>query len=151
MTLAVIAAEARPLAHVVGYDLPGKLDPLHRLKGWRALGADVGRMLAENPGTHLMSDDRELMAALVYYISPHPLDLLKWNGQGGIHDQFDLTADPSKFVGDNFLLVSYRNNIDEITDRFAATGEVDRVTIFLGPGLSRVYQLRLLGGFKGYR
>ncbi len=151
VALAVIAAEARPLAHVAGYDLPGKLDPLHRLRGWRALGTDVGRMLAENAGTHLMSDDRELMAALIYYISPHPLDSLKWNGAGGVHDQFDLTADPGKFIGDDFLLVSYRNNIDEITDRFAATGEVDRVTIFLGRGLSRVYQLRLLGGFKGYQ
>lgn len=158
VALAVVVAEAQPLAHLVGYNLPGKLDPLHRLKGWRMLGADVGRMLAENPGTHLMSDDRELMAALIYYISPHPLDSLKWNGAGGIHDQFDLTTDPSKFIGDNFLLVSYRNNIDEITSRFTQVGEVDKITVFLGPPthkggepLTRVYQLRLLGGFKGYQ
>jgi hypothetical protein len=148
---AVAVAEARPLTHLVGYNLPGKYDPLHRLKGWRELGTSVGRMLAENPGTHLMSDDRELMAALVYYISPHPLDSLKWNGEGGIHDQFDLTTDPKSFIGDDFLLISYRNNIDEITSRFAAVGDVDRITIFLGPGLARVYQVRLLRGFKGYQ
>ncbi|HEY3916228.1 MAG TPA: glycosyltransferase family 39 protein [Stellaceae bacterium] len=158
VAVAVMIAEAKPLTHLVGYDLPGKYDPLHRLKGWRTLGATVGRMLAENPGTHLMADDRELMAALVYYVSPHPLDALKWNGAGGIHDQFDLTAEPAKYIGDNFLLVSFRNNIDDIVSRFATTGPVERITIFLGPPtkqgqppLTRVYQVRLLGGFKGYR
>lgn len=150
VVLAVGVAEAKPLTHLVGYNLPGKYDPLHRLRGWRTLGATVSRMLAENPGMHLMSDDRELMAALVYYVSPHPVDYLKWNGAGGIHDQFDLTADPAKLIGDNFLLVSYRNNLDDIVSRFASSGPIERITIFLGPGLERVYQLRLLGGFKGY-
>ena len=32
------------------------------------------------------------MAALIYYVRPHPFDALKWNGEGGIHDQFDLTT-----------------------------------------------------------
>ncbi|HVA13493.1 MAG TPA: glycosyltransferase family 39 protein [Stellaceae bacterium] len=148
---ALAVAEARPLTHLVGYNLPGKYDPLHRLHGWRVLGNAVGRMLAENPGTHLMADDRELMASLIYYVSPHPLDALKWNGAGGIHDQFDLTADPGKFVGADFLLVSYRNSVNEIVGRFASAGPLERITIFLGPGLERVYQLRLLQGFKGYR
>jgi len=155
---AVAIAEAKPLTHLVGYNLPGKYDPLHRLKGWRQLGTTVGHMLAENPGTHLLADDRELMAALVYYVQPHPLDGLKWNGEGGIHDQFDLTAQPEKFIGRNFLLVSYRNNIEDIVSRFASAGPIEQVTIFLGPPihaggepLTRVYQVRLLDGFKGYR
>jgi hypothetical protein len=155
---AVAIAEAKPLTHLVGYNLPGKYDPLHRLEGWRQLGTTVSRMLAENPGTHLMADDRELMAALVYYVHPHPFDSLKWNGAGGIHDQFDLTAQPEKFIGQNFLLVSYRNNIDDIVSRFGSSGPIEQVTIFLGPAtykggepLTRVYQIRELSDFKGYR
>jgi 4-amino-4-deoxy-L-arabinose transferase-like glycosyltransferase len=155
---ALVVAEAKPLTHLIGYNLPGKYDPLHRLEGWRQLGTTVGRMLAENPGTHLMTDDRELQAALVYYVRPHPFDSLKWNGAGGIHDQFDLTAQPEKFIGQNFLLVSYRNNIDAIVSRFAESGPLEQITIFLGPPiraggepLIRVYQVRLLGDFKGYR
>jgi 4-amino-4-deoxy-L-arabinose transferase-like glycosyltransferase len=158
LVAATAVAEAKPLTQLVGYNLPGKYDPLHRLKGWRVLGTTVGRMLAENPGTHLMTDDRELMAALIYYISPHPLDGLKWNGAGGIHDQFDLMAHPETMIGNNFLLVSYRNNIDEIVSRFASSGDVQDITIFLGPptkagqaSLVRVYQIRMLQGFKGYR
>jgi len=154
---AVAVAEAKPLTHLVGYDLPGKYDPLHRLEGWRQLGNTIGHMLAEHPGTHLMTDDRELQAALIYYVHPHPIDSLKWNGEGGIHDQFDLTAHPEKFVGDNFLLVSYRKIIDPIVSRFASSGPIERVTIFLGPPihkggepLTRTYQIRLLEGFKGY-
>ena len=155
---AVAIAEAKPLTHLVGYDLPGKYDPLHRLKGWRQLGTTVGRMLAENPGTRLMADDRELMAALIYYVQPHPTNSLKWNGDGGIHDQFDLTAQPEKFIGQNFLLVSYRNYVDDIVTRFATSGPIERITIFLGPPieaggepLTRIYQVRVLGDFKGYR
>jgi hypothetical protein len=105
-----------------------------------------------------MTDDRELMAALIYYVLPHPFDSLKWNGAGGIHDQFDLTAQPEKFVGQNFLLVSYRNSIDDIVSRFASSGPIEQVTIFLGPPikagnepLTRVYQIRELSDFKGYR
>jgi 4-amino-4-deoxy-L-arabinose transferase-like glycosyltransferase len=155
---AVAIVEAKPLTQLVGYNLPGKYDPLHRLKGWRQLGTSIGRMLAENPGKHLMTDDRELMAALIYYVRPHPFDSLKWNGAGGIHDQFDLTAQPEKFVGQNFLLVSYRNSIDDIVSRFASSGPIEQVTIFLGPPikagnepLTRVYQIRELSDFKGYR
>jgi 4-amino-4-deoxy-L-arabinose transferase-like glycosyltransferase len=155
---AVAIVEAKPLTQLVGYNLPGKYDPLHRLKGWRQLGTSIGRMLAENPGKHLMTDDRELMAALIYYVRPHPFDSLKWNGAGGIHDQFDLTAQPEKFVGQNFLLVSYRNSIGDIVSRFASSGPIEQVTIFLGPPikagnepLTRVYQIRELSDFKGYR
>jgi len=147
----IAIAEARPAAQALGYDLPAKYDALHRLRGWRALGGAVGRLLMENPGTHLMADDRELMAALIYYVHPHPFDALKWNGEGGIHDQFDLTADPQRFIGADFLLVSYRNSIDQIVARFADTIAVDHITIPLGGGTTRTYALRLLHDFKGYR
>ena len=97
-----------------------------------------------------MADDRELMAALIYYVVPHPFDALKWNGIGGIHDQFDLTAEPDRYLGADFLLVSYRNNIDDIIARFESSGPVEHITISLGGGTLRSYQVRLLHGFKGY-
>jgi hypothetical protein len=149
-TVAVVAVELRPVAHVFHYDLPGKYDPLHRLNGWRTLGMTVGRMLIEQPGMLLLADDRELMAALIYYIPQHPLDGLKWNAMGGIHDQFDLEAHPEQMIGKDFLLVSYRNNIDDIVSRFADVGPVQTITVFLGGGMVRTYQVRLLHSFKGY-
>lgn len=148
---AVVAlAEAKPVARAFGYDLPAKYDALHRLRGWRILGQTVGRLLRENPGTRLLADDRELMASLIYYVEPHPYDSLKWNAMGGIHDQFDLTADPSRYLGGNFLLVSYRNSVDAITRRFQSSGPVEHIIIPLGGGQARSYEVRLLYGFKGY-
>ncbi len=147
---AIVAVELRPVSHALGYDLPGKYDPLHRLNGWRILGTSVGRMMIEYPGLRLLADDRELMAALIYYIPQHPLDGLKWNAMGGIHDQFDLEAHPEQMIGKDFLLVSYRNNIDDIVSRFADVGPVQSITVMLGGGMSRNYQVRFLHDFKGY-
>lgn len=147
----VVLAELKPAANRLGYDLPAKYDVLHRLHGWRILGTSIGRLLIENPGVHLMADDRELMAALVYYVLPHPLDALKWNGMGGIHDQFDLAADPNRYVGEDFLLVSFRDDNDDIIARFQSAESVERILIPLGGGQVRRYEVRLLHGFKGYR
>ena len=44
-----------------------------RLRGWRDLGSTVGAALAAHPGFTLFADDRETLAALIYYVRPHPL------------------------------------------------------------------------------
>jgi 4-amino-4-deoxy-L-arabinose transferase-like glycosyltransferase len=153
VVIAVAAFSARDAARAVGYDLPGRYDPLHRLRGWHALGKIVGEMLAQHPGALLSSDNREDMAALMYYVHPHPFDALKWNGESDkINDQFDLDADPARYIGRNFLLVSrYPNNIQRILVRFDRIGPLDHVVIPLGGGDSRDYVVRYLEGFKGYR
>ncbi|MBV9685858.1 MAG: glycosyltransferase family 39 protein, partial [Alphaproteobacteria bacterium] len=61
-----------------GLQLPAQYDPLRRVRGWRELGAIVGKELAAHPGLTLFADDRELTAALIFYIRPHPLDAVKW-------------------------------------------------------------------------
>jgi len=153
VAVAVLAAEARPMAQAIGYDLPGKYDPLHRLRGWRTLGTAVSQLLAQHPGAKLLADDREDMAVLVYYVKPHPFDALKWNGESGrINDQFDLEADPARDVGGDFLLVTHHpENTQRILDRFAGAGPIDHVIVPLGGGEARNYTVRLLTGFKGYR
>jgi 4-amino-4-deoxy-L-arabinose transferase-like glycosyltransferase len=144
------AHDAAAAAHV---NLPAKWDLLHRLRGWSTLGRSVSEMLRAHPGTILLSDDREDMAALMYYVRPHPFGALKWNGDGGIHDGFDLTANPSSFVGDDFLLVTHTpNNIERIFQRF---DKVDRppddIIIPLDRKRARRYEVYWLHGFKGYR
>jgi 4-amino-4-deoxy-L-arabinose transferase-like glycosyltransferase len=152
---AALLLDLHDAVHAIGYELPAKYEPLHRLRGWRSLGQTVARMLIAHPGVHLMADDREDMAALIYYVHPHPFDALKWNGgwndvDGGIHDQFDLTTDPAKYIGQDFLLVSRRSDIEDIVTRFASAGPVDHIIIPLGGGQARNYTARLLYGFKGY-
>jgi 4-amino-4-deoxy-L-arabinose transferase-like glycosyltransferase len=151
VTLVVALGALKPASQALGYDLPAKYDVLHRLHGWRILGTSISKLLLTNPGVHLMADDRELMAALIYYVVPHPLDALKWNAMGGIHDQFDLEAHPDRYIGADFLLVSFRENNDDIIARFQSAASIERITIPLGGGQARTYEVRLLHGFKGYR
>jgi 4-amino-4-deoxy-L-arabinose transferase-like glycosyltransferase len=148
---AVLLLELKPLSAAVGYNLPAKYDPLHRLRGWKRLGDSVSRILALVPGTVLLANDREDMAVLLYYVHPHPADALKWNGDGGVHDQFDLEADPSRYIGRDFLMVSSAPDNDGIIARFASAGPIEHIIIPLGGDEARSYTVRLLTGFKGYR
>ncbi|MBU6506701.1 MAG: glycosyltransferase family 39 protein [Alphaproteobacteria bacterium] len=153
VAIAVVAFAAHDVARAAGYSLPARYDVLHRLRGWRQLGVAVGGILARHPGALLLSDDREDMAVLMFYVHPHPFDALKWNGESHqINDQFDLEADPKADIGRDFVLVTHHpENIQRILERFAAAGPVDHVVIPLGGGAARNYTVRFLHDFKGYR
>ncbi len=151
LAAAVVIGSAHDVAAALGRDLPARYDPLHRLLGWQPLGRAVSALLAQHPGVILMSDDREDMAALLYYVRPHPFNALKWNGDGGIHDHFDLNAEPARYVGQDFLLVSNYPDIERIFERFAEIGPPQHITIPLGGGAARHYAVYLLRDFKGYR
>jgi len=141
---------ARDIAHVVGWDMPGRLDPVHRLRGWALLGNSVSTQLREQPDEKILSDNREVLAALIYYVVPHPFDAVKWNPGGGVHDQFDISADAKTHVGENFLYVGPRPKLGELPRYFAEVGAVGHVTINLGGGTTREFLVVRLDGFKGY-
>jgi hypothetical protein len=152
VTAAVALLELHDAAQALGFPLNAKYDVLHRVRGWRQLGLAVGTLLAEHPGTVLLARDRETMAALLYYIRPHPTQALKWNGDDDRpHDQFDIDADPQHFIGKDMLLISPHPDIERIIPRFASAGPIEHIVIPLGGGDSRSYWVRFLQGFKGYR
>ncbi len=133
-----------------GLDVPAQYDPLRRVRGWRELGAEVGKDLAANPGLTLFADDRELLAALIYYIRPHPLDAVKWKVTSRIQDQWDLTNGLGKRLGESFLLVSEHELINEMRPSFAAIERLRPIIIRLGPGAVRTYTLYVARSFNGY-
>jgi 4-amino-4-deoxy-L-arabinose transferase-like glycosyltransferase len=134
----------------VGIELPEKYDPLHRLRGWRELGAQVSAALARHPGFTLFADDRELLAALIYYVHPHPFGAVKWELLNRVKDQWDLTNDMRKYPGANFLLVSVHHLAGEMRPSFTKLEPLPSIAILIGPGETRVYELYLAYGFKGY-
>ncbi|HUH84062.1 MAG TPA: glycosyltransferase family 39 protein [Stellaceae bacterium] len=159
VVIAVVAFGAHDAAPAFGVELPARLDPLHRLRGWGPLGRSVAGLLARHPGTILMSDDREVMAALVYYVEPHPLNALKWNGDCTPdgrrlpHDEFDLTVHPERYIGDDFMLVAKSpDNVERILSRFAHVDPLQQdIYIPLDRKTGRRYRIYWLSGFKGYR
>jgi hypothetical protein len=138
--------------------LPAKYDLLHRVRGWRPLGEQVSQMLLRRPGAIVLSDSREELAALVYYVRPHPFDAMIWNPDGGARNQFELETDMAHDVGRDFLFVTQTELSPWMAGKFAAVSPPTRITIILGPGakpgdppLERRYLVYDLDGFKGYR
>lgn len=134
----------------LGLEVPAQYDPLRRVRGWRELGAEVGKELAAHPGLTLFADDRELLAALIYYVRPHPLDAVKWQVTSRIRDQWDLTHGLGHRLGQSFLLVSQHELIGEMEPSFSAIERLHAVAIPLGRGAVRTYTLYVAHDFKGY-
>ena len=141
---------ARETLAALDFELPALYDPLSRVRGWRELGADVGKALAAHPGLTLFADDREVLAALIYYVRPHPLDAVKWQVTGRIQDQWDLTNGLGKRLGESFLLVSEHELVNEMQPSFATIDRLQSIVIPVGPGAMRTYTLYIARDFKGY-
>jgi Dolichyl-phosphate-mannose-protein mannosyltransferase len=133
-----------------GLDLPAQYDPLRRLRGWRDLGSQVGTILAAHPDLTLFADDREVLAALIYYIRPHPLDAVKWQVTRRIQDQWDLTNGLTGHIGGNFLLVSEHELVNEMRPSFTEIVRLQPIVVPLWAGAARRYTLYVARGFKGY-
>jgi 4-amino-4-deoxy-L-arabinose transferase-like glycosyltransferase len=150
LVAAALAFAGPPALAAAGIELPAQYDPLRRLRGWRQLGAEVGAALAAHPGYLLFADDRETLAALVYYVRPHPWDAVKWDLLDRVRDEWDLTNNMKKHLGGRFLLVARHDLAAEMRPSFAALDQIGSLAIRLGPGAERHYTLWLARGFKGY-
>jgi 4-amino-4-deoxy-L-arabinose transferase-like glycosyltransferase len=148
---ALVIVGAHGASAAVGLQLPARYDLLHRVRGWAPLGRTVGAMLQQRPGAILVSDSREVLASLIYYVRPHPFDAVIWNPGGGVRNGFEMTTDMGTLVGRDFLFVAEAPLPASVTSRFAEMLPPTHVTIPLGPGLARSYYVYDARGFKGYR
>ncbi|HEX6442641.1 MAG TPA: glycosyltransferase family 39 protein [Stellaceae bacterium] len=132
-----------------GGAVPAKYDPLHRLRGWRSLGASVGKELAGHPGLTLLADDRELLAALIYYVRPHPVGAVEWNVIPGITDQWRLINNIERHRGEDFLAVTEHGLIPDMRAEFAELIPLGTVSTASGPSGGRSYALFIARGYHG--
>ncbi|MCH8999439.1 MAG: glycosyltransferase family 39 protein [Proteobacteria bacterium] len=84
--------------------LPASLDPFARLRGWNQLGREVAARMAERPGTTVLSDDRMIMAELLYYTRERDFPIVIWDQDGVPGNHYELTA---PLDGDNGARVLY--------------------------------------------
>ena len=144
----VLFGSADALA-AAGIVLPAKYDPLHRLRGWRELGDRVAALLAANPGLTLMADDRELLAALIYYVRPHPFGAVEWNPIPGITDQWRLVNNIGNHRGEDFLAVTEHNLAPEMRPDFAELTPLTTIAPRSGPNGGKIYTVYIARGFHG--
>jgi 4-amino-4-deoxy-L-arabinose transferase-like glycosyltransferase len=150
LAAALLLLAGPPGLAAAGVGLPAPYDPLSRLRGWRELGAQVGAALAAHPGYRLFADDRETLAALIYYVRPHPFDAVKWDLMDRVRDEWDLTSNMKNHLGGNFLLVAKNDLAAEMRPSFAALDPIGSLIVRLGAGAERRYRLYLARDFKGY-
>ncbi len=139
------------ITHALGIELTRKTDPYKRVLGWKALGQKVSAVMKRYPDARLMSDDRKVMAELIYYVRPHPFDALKWNPHRTLHDQYEMDTHLEDAVGQNFIYVTSRGDISDVAQSFESVQLVDTIVIRIYKDYKMVYRVYYLKNFKGYR
>lgn len=86
-----------------------KLDPTGRLRGWRELGAEVGRTLESLPDASglliVAATSRAPVSELAYYLPGQPR-VYRWNSGEVVDSQHDVWGGPSDSHGRDALIVT---------------------------------------------
>lgn len=138
------------LAELAGIELTRKTDPYSRVAGWRALGGEVQKLLAAHPEARLVSDDRKLLAELIYYVRPHPFDALTYNPSGLIGDHYALLHDLKRAPQGEFILIGEHVSAEQLAREFAEVKPLGTIRIPLYRDFEREADAYWLRDFKGY-
>ncbi|MCC7273216.1 MAG: glycosyltransferase family 39 protein [Alphaproteobacteria bacterium] len=150
VALAVVVMLGPAAVRAAGWELPARYDPWRRVSGWAALGEEVGALRRRHRDAGLLVDSRLLLCSLVYYVRPHPFDVVKWNPDGVANDHFELTTHLEQAPHARFLLVTARPDPSEILARFASAERLAEIVVPLGPDRDRRHYVFLVAGFRGY-
>ena len=93
----------------------------------------MSEALGAHPALKLMADDRELLAALIYYVRPHPFDAVEWEPVPGISDQWRLENSERIHRGEDFLAVTEHGLYDQMRPQFAELTLLKRSRSTPGP------------------
>lgn len=152
LLLAPLAYHWPDLLRLTGKELTARNDPYKRARGWQALAEAVRPQIEAqfraHPDAVLLSDDRELLAQLIYHL--HPARHARWQPQAHIADHYGLTAPLTTATGRVFVLVSDRADVSAIAARFASAERLGEADIAVYPKLHRRASVWLLRDFKGY-
>ncbi|MCS6787416.1 MAG: glycosyltransferase family 39 protein [Thiobacillaceae bacterium] len=133
----------------LGLELGRKTDPYARVTGYRALGAEVRRRLAAEPGARLMADDRKSMASLLYYARPESLDAVYYNPSGALDNHYVLTREVAQRPHGRFLLVTRGREPAQLARHFAVVERMPDIRIRTHHDHMLVYQVWRLHDYKG--
>ncbi|MBF0304712.1 MAG: glycosyltransferase family 39 protein [Alphaproteobacteria bacterium] len=133
----------------VGLGGTQRYDILKRVRGWDRAGAEVGRMLAAHPGARLLVDERKLLATLLYYVTPHPFDALKWNPGGRPSDHFDLTMSLRE-PGADVVLITDGPDAQHVAPHFAKATPLGEIRVPIHADYQILLRAWLLEDFQGY-
>ncbi|MCC7254237.1 glycosyltransferase family 39 protein [Hyphomicrobium sp.] len=131
------------------FALPIVGDPFARTLGNRALADAVRSELAEaarngQPISSVMTDDREIAAALAYYARDLAVPILSWRESPAPRSYFEMTRPFSASAPTPALLVGARPATPSVTQRFAAVTSKGSRALPAGEHATRTVHFSLL-------
>lgn len=135
---------------LTGQTQTAKLDPLKRAKGWDQLGTAVRPFVRANPEAIMLTEDRTMMAHMLYQLRDLDPDHAAWAPHAHPADHYQLTVPLTDALhGRPFLLIS-QDDRPALIERFANAKKLTRISLEIEPGLKREASVYLLQGFRGY-
>lgn len=144
LALGVVAYNFHDIARLLDVQLTRKTDPYGRVTGFRALGEEVGKRLAEHPGVHFLTDERMLYALIRYYGRPHSEDGKYLNLSGRLDNHYALTADVAAQPKGEYLLVTQHMTEAQVRGLFAEALPQPDIRFKLYPDFAPTYKVWLV-------
>jgi len=150
-SMMLVVYHVKDIYRMAGKPAPSQLDILKRAKAWDILARQLRPVLAEHPDAMLLTENRTLMAHLLYELRDMHLQHAAWKPQAAPHDHYQLTVpltDDDR--GRSAILITQTNPV-ALLERFNSHQTLAHVSVMAGPKLRREVDVILLEGFKGYR
>ncbi len=128
----------------------GRENDFKRVRGWEEIGKFVERRanagFEDQPYTAVLTNDRLTYAELLYYAPDLEAPLTIWDGNGVPENHFELTAPLTEELSGQVLLVGRGRRVEHIVDRFESAEQIDTLSVDIGGGRTRSYDLYVLHG-----
>ncbi|MEC9099811.1 MAG: glycosyltransferase family 39 protein [Pseudomonadota bacterium] len=131
-----------------GIEPPLKSDPLRKLRGWDKTSQQVAEVMGKYPGHTLLTDDRKVMAALIYGLRQEVYKPLIWDYDGIPNHHYELTARYYGEPKDNVLLVAKWETPAPILERFVSFKRLKAIKVPIGKNTFRTLHLFKLSNYQ---
>jgi 4-amino-4-deoxy-L-arabinose transferase-like glycosyltransferase len=144
LALGVAVYHYHDIARGLGLQLTRKTDPYARITGFRQLGTEVARRLAEHPSTRFLTDERTQYSLIRYYARPYSAGGKYLNISGLINNQFAMTDDVKEDAKGEFLFISPVMTDERVRKWFGEVQPQPPIVIRVHPDDVREYRVWLV-------
>lgn len=134
----------------MGIVLSRQNDPMHMVRGWRDLGAQVSLVVNAYPDHIILTENRKILSELIFYVQPHPFNAQLFNPKHARQNYFHQTQDLNQYITRSFLWISAHQSTQVLRPYFQVIELVETLRIPDYGQNMKVYYVYRLGGFRGY-
>ena len=130
-----------------GIEPPLKSDPLRKLRGWQETVQKVMTTMSNYPDYILLTDDRKVMASLIYGLRNTKYKPVMWDYDGHPNHHYELTARYRPQPEDQVILVAKWDYPHPILELFSSKKSLGKIEVFIGSNRKRRLHLYELKGY----